>query len=185
MLALLLAKQGIRVTVLERSHEYDKQPRASFYSAPAIHELKRAGVMEEVSKRAFHANGVAFRYLDGTRIASLIVDDMPEDDRMVSLPLDELIPLIATHLERQPSAKILLSHEVTSIGQDADHAWVDVQTPEGSKKLVATYIVGCDGGSSKIRRDLFGKDFPGRTWDQQIVATNARTKPLPAPHLPC
>lgn len=173
VLALLLAKQSIRVTVLERSNEYDKQPRASFYSLPAIHELRRAGVMDEVSERAFHANGVSWRYLDGTHIASISADDTPQEERMVSLPLDELIPLIASHLGKQPSAKVLLSHEVTAIGQDQDHAWVEVQTPEGSRRLEATYVVGCDGGSSKIRRDLFGKNFPGRTWDQQIVATNA------------
>ena len=173
VLALLLAKKGISVTVVEKSDEYDKQPRASFYSLPAIYELKRAGVMDEVNKRAFHANGVSWRYLDGTRIASIVADDdTPEEYRMVSLPLDELIPLIASHLEKQSSAKILLSHEVTAIGQDADYAWVDVKSPKGEQKLKASYIVGCDGGTSKIRRDLFGKNFPGRTWDKQIVATN-------------
>ncbi|KAK5134474.1 hypothetical protein LTR08_006391 [Meristemomyces frigidus] len=122
VLALLLAKQGIAVTVLEKSNEYDKQPRASFYSAPAIHELKRAGVMDEVYARAFYANGVSWRHIDGTRIATLHLDDAPEGDRMVSLPLDELIPLVASQLEKQPTAQILLSHEVTAIGQDEKQA---------------------------------------------------------------
>ncbi|KAK5691334.1 hypothetical protein LTR17_025667 [Elasticomyces elasticus] len=173
LLALLLAKQGIEVTVLEKSGEYDKQPRASFYSLPAIHELKRAGVYDDVAKRAFHANGVSWRYIDGTRIASIRSDDAYPDTKMISLPLDELIPLIASHLEQQPSGKILLSHEVTAIGQDHAQAWVDVNSPEGNRRITASYIVGCDGGSSKIRRELFGaKSFPGRTWDKQIVATN-------------
>jgi len=172
LLALLLAKQGIEVTVLEKSSEYDKQPRASFYSLPAIHEMKRAGIYEEVSERAFHANGVSWRYIDGTRIASIRAGDATPDAKMVSLPLDELIPLIASHLEKQARGKILLSHEVTAIGQDASQAWVDVKCPEGEKRMSASYIVGCDGGSSKIRRELFGSNFPGRTWDQQIVATN-------------
>ncbi|KAK3072639.1 hypothetical protein LTR53_006454 [Teratosphaeriaceae sp. CCFEE 6253] len=172
LLALLLAKQGIKVTVLEKAAAYDQQPRASFYSLPAIHELKRAGVYDEVSARAFHANGVSWRYIDGTRIASIRSDDAPPEAKMVSLPLDELIPLIAKHLEMQPSGAILLGHEVTAIGQDDRQAWVDVKGPEGEGRMRATYIVGCDGGSSKIRRDLFGKSFPGRTWDKQIVATN-------------
>ncbi|TKA50063.1 hypothetical protein B0A55_12600, partial [Friedmanniomyces simplex] len=166
-------RPSIEVTVLEKASEYDKQPRASFYSLPAIHELKRAGVYEEVSERAFHANGVSWRYIDGTRIASIRSDDAKPEGKMVSLPLDELIPLIASHLEKQPSGKILLTHEVTAIGQDNSRAWVDVKCPEGEKRISASYIVGCDGGSSKIRRDLFGSgNFPGRTWDKQIVATN-------------
>ncbi|KAK0924974.1 hypothetical protein LTR91_020266 [Friedmanniomyces endolithicus] len=91
LLALLLAKQGMEVTVLEKSSEYDKQPRASFYSLPAIHEMKRAGIYEEVSERAFHANGVSWRYIDGTRIASIRADEAAPEAKMVSLPLDELI----------------------------------------------------------------------------------------------
>lgn len=163
--------------MLEKSNEYDKQPRASFYSAPAIFELKRAGVMDEVWARGFHANGVSWRHIDGTLIATIHADDAPVDERMISLPLDELIPLIASHLEQQPCAQILLGHEVLASGQDDLKAWVDVKTPDGEKRLSATYIVGCDGGSSKIRHDLFGKSFPGRTWDQQIVATNVSPVP--------
>lgn len=160
------------MTLMEKSDEYDKQPRASFYSLPATHELRRAGIFDEVSARSFHANGVSWRYIDGTRIASVYQDDALPEHRMISLPLDELIPLIASHLEKQPTGKILMSHEVIASGQDENQAWVDVKTPEGTKRFHATYIVGCDGGSSKIRHDLFGKNFPGRTWDKQIVATN-------------
>jgi 2-polyprenyl-6-methoxyphenol hydroxylase-like FAD-dependent oxidoreductase len=177
VLALLLAKKGIRVTVFEKASEYDKQPRASFYSLPALHELRRAGLMEEIDTRGFHANGVSWRYIDGPRICSIYAEDSDPEERQVSLPLDKLIPLIASHLEKEPSAEILLSHEVIASGQDERHAWVDVKAPDGEKRFEATYLVGCDGGSSKIRRDLFGKTFPGHTWDKQIVATNVRLIP--------
>lgn len=172
LLALLLAKRGISVTVLERSNEYDKQPRASFYSYPATYEFKRAGIMEDVEARSFFASGVSWRYLDHRLIAQLKTENSHPDFRMVSLPLDELLPLIGSHLDKQPTAKILWSHNVKGLGQNDSKAWVDVETPNGEKKLSATYIVGCDGGGSKVRRELFGSSFPGRTWDEQIVATN-------------
>jgi 2-polyprenyl-6-methoxyphenol hydroxylase-like FAD-dependent oxidoreductase len=75
-------------------------------------------------------------------------------------------------LDKQPTAEVLWSHTVTSLGQDDTCAWVDVETPSGAQRLTASYIVGCDGGGSKVRRELFGSSFPGRTWDEQIVATN-------------
>ncbi|KAK3671321.1 hypothetical protein LTR78_008781 [Recurvomyces mirabilis] len=174
LLALLLARQGITVTVVEKSTEYDKQPRASFYSYPATFEFKRAGIYDEVAACAFHGRGVSWRYLDGTKIASLPTGIKRKEAEIISLPLDELIPLIASHLEREPSAKILLGHEVLASGQDEDHAWIDVRSSAGEQRLKASYLVGADGGSSKIRHDLFGKNFPGRTWDKQIVATNVR-----------
>jgi 2-polyprenyl-6-methoxyphenol hydroxylase-like FAD-dependent oxidoreductase len=78
------------------------------------------------------------------------------------------------HLARQPTAEIRWSHKVLpTIGQDEPSAWVMVQTPNGERKFSADYIVGCDGANSQIRRSLFGNgDFPGMTWDEQIVATN-------------
>ena len=89
---------------------------------------------------------------------------------MISLPLDELLPLIGSHLDKQPTAEILWSHKVVSLGQDDNEAWVNVEEPNGeTERFPATYIVGCDGGGSKIRRELFGQSFPGRTWDEQIV----------------
>lgn len=91
----------------------------------------------------------------------------------MSLPLDALLPLLQSHLDRYENARTLLQHEVLALGQDDEWAWIDVKTPEGEKRMYATYAVGCDGANSKVRRELFGPGkFPGKTWDVQIVATN-------------
>lgn len=173
LLALLLASKRIQVTVLEKGHELDRQPRASYYGAPSLYEFERAGILEDVEKQAYHANGMAWRHADGTQICQIIDDDMPKEHRRLSLPLDSLLPLLQSHLDRHENAQTLLSHEVTALGQDDKSAWVDINTPNEAKRMSASYIVGCDGGNSKIRRELFGHGkFPGKTWDVQIVATN-------------
>lgn len=173
LLALLLAREGIQVTVLEKGHELDRQPRASYYGAPSLHEFARAGILEDVEKQAFHADGMSWRTADGQQICEIIKDDMPKEHRRLSLPLDTLLPLLQSHLDRYENARTLLQHEVLALGQDDERAWVDVKTPEGEKGMYATYAVGCDGANSKVRRELFGPGkFPGKTWDVQIVATN-------------
>jgi 2-polyprenyl-6-methoxyphenol hydroxylase-like FAD-dependent oxidoreductase len=172
LLAILLAKQDIRVTVLEKSVEIDRNPRASFYSSPAIYELRRAGLMEDIMKKAFVPSGVAWRHMDGAPICSLNSENPPGAETMVSLPLDELLPIMMEHLKKYSSAEILFDHEVVSIGQNPDTAWVEAKTPSAVATLSASYIVGCDGGNSTIRRLLFDGKFPGFTWDKQIVATN-------------
>jgi 2-polyprenyl-6-methoxyphenol hydroxylase-like FAD-dependent oxidoreductase len=173
-MALLLAQKEILVTVLEKSVEIDRNPRASFYSLPTIYELRRAGLMEDIMEKAFVPDGVAWRYIDGTEICSLSSSNPKGDETMISLPLDELLPIMAAHVRRYPSATVLLDHEVIATGQDDHCAWVDVKTPLGEKRFEATYVVGCDGANSKIRKDLFGSSFPGFTWDKQIVACNVR-----------
>lgn len=174
LLALLLAKQGIAVQVLDSAQQLDSQPRATHYAPPAVYELRRAGVIEDVRAQGFTPRTVCWRKLDGTYLAGLdgsVLDGEP--DRMICLPLDKLGKVLYEHLCAQPTAQVKWGHKVAGLGQDEGQAWVDVETPEGSTRLHADYIVGCDGANSQIRRSLFGdQNFPGRTWDEQIVATN-------------
>lgn len=179
ILGLLLAKQGIRVQILDAANELNKQPRASHYGPPAVDELRRAGIVEDVAAKGFIPDGVSWRKLDGTYITGVKNKHTPAEQRMLCLPLDQLMQIIGKHIARQPTAEILYSHKVVRIGgHDEDKAWIDVETPSGEKRFHASYIVGCDGATSKIRRCLFGDSFPGRTWDEQIVATNVRHQSL-------
>lgn len=120
--------------------------------------------------------GVTWRKLDGSPIVTLDAGTVANDpDRMVCLPLDQLGEIIRKHLLKQKNVKILFDHKVTDIGQDDKRAWVIAETPNGTDKLTADYIVGCDGANSQIRRSLFGDlVFPGKSFDEQIVATNVR-----------
>lgn len=174
LLGLMLAKQGIPVQIVDLASKLDEQPRATHYNPPAVHELRRAGVADDARKEGFTPKVLCWRKLDGTHIAGLdgtVMDDSP--NKRICLPLDKLGKVLYRHVQKQPSAKVSWNHKVTKIGQDETKAWIDVDTPEGSKRLEAQYIIGCDGGNSQIRRSLFGdKQFPGKTWDEQIVATN-------------
>lgn len=173
-MSLLLAKQGISVQLLDAGSALDKQPRATHYGPPAVAELARAGVAEEVRARGFTPKTVCWRKLDGTYLAGLdgsIMDGDP--DRLICLPLDQLGEILHKHILAQPTADLKWNHRVTGLGQDEQKAWVEIETPEGPKRLGADYVIGCDGANSQVRRSLFGDmNFPGRTWDEQIVATN-------------
>ena len=170
----MLAKKGISVLTLDAAKELDNQPRATHYGPPAVHELTRAGVIDEVRKQGFTPRTVCWRKLDGTFLAGLdgsVLDGRP--DRMVCLPLHKLGKILYENLNQQATSSVKWQHKVTGIGQDQEKAWVIVDTPEGEKQLDADYIVGCDGANSQIRRSLFGDlNFPGFTWKEQIVATN-------------
>ena len=173
LLALMLAKKGIPVVILESAPGLDKQPRATHYASPAIHELIRAGVMDDVRAAGFHPDSVVWRKLDGTVLAGLDATIFEgEPDRMTCLPLDKLGAILYRHLEKQETARVEWGSKVMDIGQDEDKAWVEVEKADGRKRFEADYVVGCDGANSQVRRCLFGKSFPGKTWDEQIVATN-------------
>lgn len=138
--------------------------------------LDRAGVLSDIRKEGFLPAGVCWRKKSGEFIAGLSVP-LPEEsiNRMVCLPLGDVSRILHQHLQRECGTTVHFQHLVTKIGQDVMSAWVEAETPTGTVKLTADYVIGCDGASSHVRRALFGEwEFPGRTWEQQIIATNVR-----------
>ena len=57
-------------------------------------------------------------------------------------------------------ADIRRDHELISFVERPDSVEVQVRTPAGVQRLRAAYLVGCDGGRSRVRK-LAGFDFPG------------------------
>ncbi|KAJ5656854.1 hypothetical protein N7507_008804 [Penicillium longicatenatum] len=174
ILGLLLAKQRIEVELLDAGSEIDKQPRAAHYASPAVYELGRAGVLEDIKTRGFQPAGFAWRQFDGTFIAGMNHAVLPDDypNKMVVLPLDRLGELLYEHIRQQPTAQVKWSHRVVRIGQEEGQAWVETETPNGLQRSEADYVIGCDGASSTVRRELFGPEYPGETLNAQIIATN-------------
>ena len=174
ILSLLLAKKGILVELLDAGAELDKQPRAAHYASAATYELGRAGVLDDLKERGFSPDGFAFRKSDTSFIAGINHASLPEDYpyKMQVLPLDQLGQLLYEHIQHQPKAVVKWSHRVVKIGQDQGKAWVDVESTTGTHRSQADYVIGCDGASSTVRRELFGPEYPGETLNAQIIATN-------------
>ena len=55
-------------------------------------------------------------------------------------------------------------------------AWVECKIAKGEEtRFEGDYVCGCDDANSNVRRCLFGDlNSPGKTWDEQIVATNGQ-----------
>lgn len=187
LLALLLSKHGIPVTVVEMSHELDQQPRAAHYGPAATPDLKRAGVLDKIKSEGMTLDTMCWRraddygYIAGFN-AEVISNVEGNDVRTVCLPLQDLDKLMLDLFVDKYNGNVLWRHKVVDVGQDEKKAWVDVEAPDGKKRLEADYIVGCDGANSAVRRALFGNDYPGFTWDAQIIATNVSTRSRVAAH---
>lgn len=184
LLAILLAQAQIPSLVLEAWSWLDTRLRATQYGVPATRVFRRAGLLSDfraVSIPKFPS--ICWRRVaDGEKLINIdmsVVED--HEDRMTILPLRDIIQIMYRHcLEKYSDyIEVRFNHRVTAAGQEQDRkkAWVDVEVgAEGEmkshKRIEAQYVVGCDGASSAVRRSLFGKEWPGQTWDCRFIVQN-------------
>ncbi|PVH98225.1 FAD/NAD(P)-binding domain-containing protein [Periconia macrospinosa] len=174
LLAILLARNlSIKVTILDASDKIDSNPRAAHYAPSAVYDFTRAGIIDDVREQGFTPKGICWRLKDTTFLAGMGREPEQAEFAMVVLPLDRLGPLLVKHFESLPNTEILWGHKLVGVQQDADTATALVETTKGEKKEISgDYLIGADGASSGVRTALFGKEYPGETLKQQIVATN-------------
>lgn len=99
-------------------------------------------------------------------------------EAMMVLPIGMLCEILLSHAERNSNISLKWSHRVVDVGQDENSAWAIIKEQDGTgKRISGNFLCGCDGGTSHVRKSLFGKkNFPGMTWDVQFVATDVSRK---------
>lgn len=147
LVAAELGLLGVRAVVLEARPAASARPKANTLHARAVQSLARRGYLDGVADVAragpqpFHFAGIP-----GLDIAA------PQDEPTAILKLAQAE--LERLLERRAVAhgvRVLRSHEVTGVTQDADRVHVEARTPSGTASFTARYLVGADGGSSTVR----------------------------------
>lgn len=154
MLAGELALAGADVAIVER--------RASQELAGS-----RSGGLHARTIEVFDQRGIADRFLSQGQVAQVAgFAGTPLDISDFPTRHPYGLALWQNHIERilagwvdERGVKIYRGREVTGFTQDG--TGVDVQLSDG-RSLRADYLVGCDGGRSRIRKAA-GIEFPG--WD--------------------
>lgn len=156
-LACELALQGVRACILERRIE------------PTIHS--RAMTLHPRTLEVLDMRGLVSRFLERTPlIPSGHFANLPV--RLDFSALDTRHPYTAFIAQARTEAVIeqrvnelgvplLRGHEVVALEQTSDAVAVVVKAPPlGEHRITASYVVGCDGGNSIVRKAL-SIDFPG------------------------
>jgi 2-polyprenyl-6-methoxyphenol hydroxylase-like FAD-dependent oxidoreductase len=152
MLAAELRLHDVRVLVLERDPEPSPLVRSLGLHPRSIEILDSRGLLDR-----FLALGT--RYPEGVRSFAGIATAARLDsshDYILGIPQPATDRLL-TERALELGAEVRRGVEVTGFEQDADG--VDVEL-DGGERVRASWLVGCDGGRSLVRR-IAGIDFPG------------------------
>ncbi len=161
LLALELAAANLRVVILEQSSRPVVLPRAVGLGGDSVRAFQRLGLSEEVAgicQAPREVDRVAFA---NSRRETIFEMTMPKFGEhgwrdMAFFDQPELEALLRTFVAKEDRIDVLFGHEVTSIEQGGEGVLVrsDSGDPKAESNHRASYLIGCDGASSFVRRFL-------------------------------
>jgi len=153
MLAYLLARRGVPVTVLEKHADFLRDFRGDTVHPSTLMALEQVGLLSR------------FRQLPQSKLDQLtvrvgavvqaIVDfrGLKPFDHLALVPQWDLLNMLAEAGSEYPGFALHMQHEVTDLLRDGEAVCgVRAETPEGERTFRADLVVACDGRSSTLRR---------------------------------
>jgi 2-polyprenyl-6-methoxyphenol hydroxylase-like FAD-dependent oxidoreductase len=155
-----LARHGVGVRVIDKLAQPTDQSRAIAVHARSLDMFDRMGIVDE---------------LLSTGIKAIAMQLYAGDNRLFRVPLgdvDSAYPFTLNTAQTE-TERVLGGHlsalgvtvergvELVSLSQDDDAARVTLSHPDGTtEQVVASYVIGADGGHSKVRK-LVGTKLGG------------------------
>jgi 3-(3-hydroxy-phenyl)propionate hydroxylase len=170
--ALAFAKQGFEVQLFEAETRVNDMPRAATTHAATLEMLEGLGLVEEVTRRGLIEP--KFRIWDRASREMIVEFDfglLKADTRypyVVQCEQHKLANMTIERLRAFPNASVSFSARIAGFEQHDDRVEVDVETPSGTKRVTASYLIGCDGGRSTVRKSM-GIEFEGYTHPERFL----------------
>ncbi|MGV9693206.1 FAD-dependent monooxygenase [Streptomyces sp. NPDC003444] len=166
MLAGELRLAGVDVLVLDRLSEPTAESRGMGFTARTMEVLGQRGLLDRfggvTTSIAGHFGSLPLDFTpDGGIHAS--VSGVPQS--YTEKVLGEWVAGLGVTVRR--------GHELVGLDDRGEHVAVEVRGPHGTERLRTSYLVGCDGGRSAVRR-LAGFDFPGVEPTVELLLADVR-----------
>ncbi|MBC7303534.1 MAG: FAD-dependent monooxygenase [Nocardia sp.] len=159
MLAGELGRAGVRPLVLERREQPGTAQKASGLGGRILDVLRFRGLLPRMVEASGDARPTPIFPFGGVYLDFTGLDDSPI--HALAIPQARVEELLAENAV-ELGAEVRRGHEVVAIEQGADAVIAQVNGPDGPYRVRARYLVGCDGGRSRVR-ELAGIGFPGST----------------------
>jgi 2-polyprenyl-6-methoxyphenol hydroxylase-like FAD-dependent oxidoreductase len=171
-LAIDLGRRGVRCILLEQKDAPQFLPKMERCNARTMEIYRRLGVAQKIRDAGFPRDvpmdvfivtslvEPPLLHLPYPSVAQAQAEIAACADGSMPLEPYQLIsqytlePLLKSVAETLPTVNLRYGHEFISFEQDAADVCARVKCGDSTIELSAHYLVGCDGGSSNVRRHL-------------------------------
>jgi 3-(3-hydroxy-phenyl)propionate hydroxylase len=169
-----LVRQGIPVTVLEKSESLSLESRASTFHPPTLDMLDDLGFAEALVAQGLKAPQVQYGSTTEGELGTFdfsAISDLTRHPFRLQAEQFKLTRIILDALQGNPLFEIRFGTELSGLTQDAQG--VDLALGTGDS-LRCEWLIGADGANSVVRRHQ-EIAFDGFTWPERflVVTTSA------------
>lgn len=172
-LAIDLGQRGVCCTLVDQRPEPAFLPKMERCNARTMEHFRRLGIADRIRDAGYDAS-LPMDVFIVTRLIDppLLHHPYPSVDELKaraaesndgSQPLEPyqlisqytLEPLLKSIAEQTPGVTVRFGHRMVGFEQHDDHVAAHIDGPDGASTTIrATYLVGCDGGGSTVRKAL-------------------------------
>jgi 2-polyprenyl-6-methoxyphenol hydroxylase-like FAD-dependent oxidoreductase len=171
-LALDLAQRSVHCTLIERNETSIKLPKMERCNARTMEIYRRLGIADRIRDAGLDRDAPMDVFLTPSLADAPIVhlpypsvneakaeiaahnDGRPLEPYQI-ISQYTLEPLLRSIVEKSPFVQVRFGCELISFSQDGGSVSASVRASDGTTETIcASYLVGCDGGSSTVRKQL-------------------------------
>jgi 2-polyprenyl-6-methoxyphenol hydroxylase-like FAD-dependent oxidoreductase len=195
-LAIDLGWRGVPCTIIEKNELVGQLPKMERCNARTMEFFRRLGISDRVRAaglpRDVPMDVFVVTTLQEPPILQLEYPSVAKAEEATAAHNDgtyprepyqlisqyTLEPLLKSVADAMPTVEVRFGQELLSFEQDADGVTAVVRSTGGSEETIrASYLVGCDGGTSTVRKGL-GIKFEGRGGIREMRRSLIRSNDL-------
>jgi len=179
--ALDLARQGVRVVVLDDDYRLSTGSRAICFSKRTLEIWDRLGVGQRMIDKgvSWNVGKIFFREQEVWRF-DLLPEPGHRRPAFINLQQYYAEGYLYEQARQQPNIELRWKNKVAGVMQGDDGVTLTVETPEGPYTLHADWLIACDGARSPVRK-LIGQESHGRIFrDRFLIADVKMTADFPS-----
>ncbi|MFT7288198.1 MAG: 3-(3-hydroxy-phenyl)propionate hydroxylase [Halieaceae bacterium] len=173
-LALLLAQQGVPVTLLESGTELPQDLRASTFHPPSLDMLDALGVTEKLLAVGLKVHDYQYRDRRTNEVAKFYLKDLgDETNHHYRLQCEQfkMTRIVVEMLKDYDCAEVIFDAQVAGYREDDDGIDVLTFTGGDEKRYRGSFLIGCDGANSRVRQ-AGGVMYEGLTYPELFLVAS-------------
>ena len=151
LLAHMLARRGVPVTLLERQTDFSREFRGELLMPSGISALHEAGLRQQLHALPNLPIGTAEIYRGERLVVTFPLDGLPVSPRVVPQPA--MLEMIVAEAAKFPDFKLERGITVRDLIYEKDRVvGVHADAHDGPREYRADFVIACDGRASVIRK---------------------------------